>query len=193
MKVLIINSSPRRSGNISKMLESASATASDTGCEVSVLNLYDLDIRPCVACMACRKKLCCPTVKDDMPKIEQAIREADAIIFGAPCYWGNMPGVLKTMFDRLVYLFIEKRGRMPHGLLKGKKALVITTSTTPMPWARLLGQTSGTVKSIHKILKLGGIKVLPSIQVGDTMNRTAGEKELRSVARRVKRLIGQSL
>jgi hypothetical protein len=94
------------------------------------------------------------------------------------------------MFDRLVYLFIAKSRRgLPLPLLKGRKALIISTATTPMPFARLFGQTSGTVKSIRRILKLGGIKTIPSIQIGGTMDHDISDADLRRVDRRMAKLL----
>ena len=180
MRVLIVNSSPRRKGNISRLLDRAAQVAVSAGADCRVINLYDMEIRQCVACMVCRTKLSCP-IPDDMPEIADAITQADRIVIGAPCYWANMPGVLKTMFDRLVYLFIAKS--------KGRKALIISTATTPMPFARLFGQTSGTVKSIRRILKLGGIKAIPSIQIGGTMDHDISDADLRRVDRRMAKLL----
>lgn len=189
MRVLIINSSPRRDGNISGMLTHAAAVAKDAGAECDVISLYDRDIRPCRGCMACRSALACP-IHDDMASIAKAIKSADRIIIGAPCYWANMPGVLKNMFDRLVYIFIaDGKHGLPRPLLKGRRALVIATATTPMPFARLFGQTSGTVKSIGRILKMGGIKLIPSLQIGGTRRRDITERDLRHVGRAVGRLL----
>lgn len=189
MNVLIINSSPRRNGNISRLLQKATETAAATGATCNVVNLYDKDIRQCKACMVCRKKLLCP-IPDDMPAIAEDIKAADRIIIGAPCYWGNMPGILKTMFDRLVYLFIAHgKGPLPVPLLKGRRALIISISNTPMPIARLFGQTSGTVKSIGKILRLGGIKTIPSLQIGGMLRRDITDNHLRQVDKKVKKLL----
>lgn len=189
MRVLIINSSPRRKGNISRLLDRAAQVAVSAGADCRVINLYDMEIRQCVACMVCRTKLSCP-IPDDMSEIARAIKDADRIVIGAPCYWANMPGVLKTMFDRLAYLFIAEGDRnFPKPLLKGRKALVIATATTPMPFARLFGQTSGTVKSIHRILRMGGIKTIPSIQIGGTMKRDVTDADLRRVDRRMAKLL----
>lgn len=189
MRVLIINSSPRRKGNISRLLDRAAQVAVSAGADCRVINLYDMEIRQCVACMVCRTKLSCP-IPDDMSEIADAITQADRIVIGAPCYWANMPGVLKTMFDRLVYLFTAKSKRgLPLPLLKGRKALIISTATTPMPFARLFGQTSGTVKSIRRILKLGGIKAIPSIQIGGTMDHDISDADLRRVDRRMAKLL----
>ena len=103
MRVLIINSSPRRKGNISRLLDRAAQGAVSAGADCRVINLYEKDIRQCVACMVCRTKLSCP-IPDDMSEIADAVTQADRIVIGAPCYWANMPGVLKTMFDRLALL-----------------------------------------------------------------------------------------
>lgn len=125
-----------------------------------------------------------------MPQIAEAVTSADRIIIGAPCYWANMPGILKTMFDRLVYLFIAKSKRgLPIPLLKGRKALIITTATTPMPLARLFGQTSGTVKAIRCILRLGGISVVPSLQIGGTMKRDVGDNDFHKLDKKISSLL----
>lgn len=189
MNLLIINSSPRRNGNISNLLAHAASTAHSNGMDCTVINLYDKNLHYCKGCMSCRTGLKCP-IADDMPQITDAIRNADRILIGAPCYWANMPGILKTMFDRSVYLFIANdKGLIPKPLLKNKKALIISTATTPMPWSRLFGQTSGTVKAISKILKMGGIKVIPSLQIGDTANHNITERDLSRVDKKLSRLM----
>lgn len=189
MNLLIINSSPRRNGNISNLLAHAASTARSNDLDCTVINLYDKNLHFCKGCMSCRTELKCP-IADDMPQITDAIRNADRILIGAPCYWGNMPGILKTMFDRSVYLFIANgKGMVPKPLLKGKKALIISTATTPMPWSRLFGQTSGTVKAISKILKMGGIKVIPSLQIGDTAKHNITERDLSRVDKKLSRLM----
>lgn len=189
MNLLIINSSPRRNGIISNLLAHAASIARSNGVDCTIINLYDKNLRYCKGCMSCRTELKCP-IADDMTQITDAIRNADRIVIGAPCYWGNMPGILKTMFDRSVYLFIANdKGMVPKPLLKNKKALVISTATTPMPWSRLFGQTSGTVKSISKILKMGGIKVIPSLQIGDTANHNITERDLSTLDKKLSRLM----
>lgn len=189
MRLLIINSSPRRRGNISRLLDRAAQSATAAGADCQVINLYDKDIRYCLGCMTCRSKLQCP-IPDDMPLIADAIKAADRIVIGAPCYWANMPGILKNMFDRLVYLFMTKNKHgIPEPLLRGRKALIVTTATTPMPLARLIGQTSGTVKAIKNILKLGGISTIPSIQIGGTLKHDISDADLLRVDRRIARLL----
>lgn len=51
MKGLILNGSPRRDGKIGRLMKYA---AEVSGEDVEVVNVYDLNIRPCTACMKCR-------------------------------------------------------------------------------------------------------------------------------------------
>ena len=39
----------------------------------------------------------------DAQRTLQKIQWADVLIVGSPCYWGNMNGHLKVVFDRIVY------------------------------------------------------------------------------------------
>ena len=96
MKILIINGSPRKQGHISKMLQLMETEARANGDEVTVIRVADLQIRPCIGCMSCREKLKCCLPEDDAQRVLKQIEEAQALIIGAPCYWGNLPGQLKV-------------------------------------------------------------------------------------------------
>ncbi|MDY4849878.1 MAG: NAD(P)H-dependent oxidoreductase, partial [Paludibacteraceae bacterium] len=52
MKLLIINGSPRKKGLISKMLRVFHEQAINSGIEVSEVYANDLQIKPCMGCMA---------------------------------------------------------------------------------------------------------------------------------------------
>ncbi len=70
---------------------------------VESVNIMDLEMKPCIGCMACRTKEKCVLPEDDTVRVLEKLRWADAIILGAPCYWGNIPGQMKVLFDRLGY------------------------------------------------------------------------------------------
>ena len=95
MKLLIINGSPRKKGLISQMLRIFHEQAIATGIEVTEVYANDLQIKPCMGCMACRSKRHCVLPEDDAQRVLKLIEQADAIVIGAPCYWGNIPGQLK--------------------------------------------------------------------------------------------------
>lgn len=182
MKILIINSSPLPGGHVSTMLRAMAEEAASLGYEVTELNASRLSVKPCIACMKCRTSGRCILPPDDAQRTLELIRACDALVVGAPCYWGGMPGTLKLLFDRLVYGLIDanRPGRMPIPLLKGRKLVIVTTSTTPWPLNRLMHQTSGVVRGLKEILCASGMKLVAAIQVGGTRSLTAPkEKTLR--------------
>ena len=169
MKILIINGSPRKQGHISKMLQLMETEARANGDEVTVIRVADLQISPCIGCMSCREKLKCCLPEDDAQRVLKQIEEAQALIIGAPCYWGNLPGQLKVMFDRIVYGMMGETSRgIPIGLHKGKKAVIVSTCTTPYPFNIFFNQTRGVVKALKEILKWSGFKVVSAIAKGGT-------------------------
>ena len=105
-----------------------------------------------------------------------------------PCYWGNMPGQLKIIFDRIVYGMIGEDTRgLPLPLHKGKKAILISTSTTPFPFNILFGQSRGAIKAMREILKWSGFKVVSAIELGGTRQHPAGEKVLNRCRKAIKK------
>ena len=130
MNILIINGSPRKKGNISQMLGIMREEAEKKGDKVETIYTNDLQVKPCIGCMACRSKGTCVLAEDDSQRVLKLLQDADAVILGAPCYWGNIPGQMKLLFDRLVYGMMRDTPRFPEPLMKGKKCILVSTSTT---------------------------------------------------------------
>lgn len=171
MKILVINASPRSKGLVSQMLNIMAQEAELQGTEVETVVVNQLQIRPCIGCMNCRNKNFCGLPEDDAHRTLKKIQEADALIIGSPCYWGNMNGYLKVLFDRMVYGLIgEGKNGIPTPKHQGKSAAIITTCTTKWPFNILFGQTSGTVKALKQILKYSGFSVKGILQKGGTKN-----------------------
>jgi multimeric flavodoxin WrbA len=189
MNILIINASPRPSGSVSILLDNARQTLSQRGDEVAVVNLIDKTINPCRGCMSCRATGQCRVFTDDSQLILAQMQRADAIIVGAPCYWANMPGTLKNLFDRIVYgLISESNGLLPSPLMKGKKAVILSVCNTPSPWHRLGRQTSATISSIRRIFKLAGIKTVATYQRGGIHAHPINDSDIAAFNRRLARL-----
>ena len=102
MNILIINGSPRIHGNISAMLDAIREEAEQRGAEVTTVLASRLQVKPCTGCMTCRETHHCVLPEDDAQCVLAAIKSCDVLVVGAPCYWGNMPGQLKIIFDRIV-------------------------------------------------------------------------------------------
>lgn len=171
MKLLIINGSPRQKGLISQMLRIFHEQAIATGVEVTEVYANDLQIKPCMGCMACRSKRHCVLPEDDAQRVLTLIQQADAIVIGAPCYWGNIPGQLKLLFDRIVYGMMRDTPRFPEPLMKGKRLVCISTSTTPFPFNILMNQSHGAIRALREIGRFSGWKIVATIERGGTATR----------------------
>ena len=172
MKVVFINGSPRAHGNIARMLEIMRHEAELQGADTEYIPIASLNVRPCKGCMSCRTSLTCSLPKDDAQSVLGVLRESDVLIIGSPCYWGNMPGPLKTLFDRMVYgMMGENSHGIPIPLHKGKRAVIVSTCTTPWPYNIWFNQSHGTVKAIKGILKWSGFRIDAVIEKGNTKRR----------------------
>lgn len=147
--------------------------ARSQGAEVKQICVHSMQIHPCTGCMSCRTSGKCHLSEDDAQRTLHLIEESDALIIGSPCYWGNMNGHLKMLFDRMVYGLIgEGKFGIPSPKHKGKRAAIVTTSTTRWPFNILYGQTSGTVRALKQILKYSGFHIEGIIQKGNTRQCT---------------------
>ena len=190
MNVLILNASPRRKGNISQMVGVMKDEAESNGAEVEVVDVQHLDIRPCVACMKCRSTGFCVMPEDDSQRVLAKIQEADAVVVAAPCYWGNMPGTLKLLFDRIVCGPMDESSvGFPKPLLTGQRCVLVRTSTTPWPFNILMHQSHGAIRAMKEICRYSGFKIVATVEKGGTKRNTLlsekEEKRCRKAARRL--------
>ena len=189
MKILIINGSPRKKGLISQMLDIMRQEAEQRGDEVQVVYTNDLTVKPCTGCMVCRTKLKCSMAEDDSQRVLRMMQDSDAVIMGAPCYWGNIPGQMKLLFDRMVYGMMRDTPRFPEPLMKGKKCVLLSTCTTPWPWNIWFKQSRGAIRAMREICRYSGFKVVTPIERGGTAMRPQLSERDRQKCRKAIRLI----
>lgn len=168
-KYVILNASPRKNSNISQMLDIMRNELLALGAQLHYIDVCKLQFAPCIGCMKCRSDHECVQPEDDAKRVLRLVQECDGIIVGSPCYWGNMTGQLKMLFDRWVYgLMDHKESGYPQPLQKGKKALIVTTCTTPWPFNIIFKQSAGTVRAIKEVLCWSGFKIVGTVQKGGT-------------------------
>jgi hypothetical protein len=80
MNILIISGSPRKKGLVSQMLDIMREEAEQRGDNVQTVFTNDLNIKPCIGCMACRSKEKCVLGEDDSQRVLKMLQDADAII-----------------------------------------------------------------------------------------------------------------
>ena len=105
MNVVGLNGSPRKNWNSAQMLEHAMKGAAAAGADTELIHLIDLSFTGCRSCFACKKLggksfgRC--AAQDDLTDILNRSLEADAIIISAPVYFGDVPGMVRNLFERL--------------------------------------------------------------------------------------------
>jgi NAD(P)H-dependent FMN reductase len=163
MRILVLNGSPRKNGTVANLLKGVVDGISKKY-EVDWIDLYDLRIKPCIACMKCRPDKECILPPDDGQIVGSKIRDADGLIVGTPTHWGNMSAQLKIIFDRNVPVFMgEKPNGLPLPRQKGKPAAIVTACTTPWPFSFIAAESRGTIRAVNEVLHYGGYKLLGTI------------------------------
>ena len=104
-KIVILNGSPRKTGNTSALVKAFTEGAEAAGHEVVCFHLDSMDIHGCKGCFGGHSSQECPCVqKDDMAKIYPAVKTSDVVVLATPLYYWNMSGQLRTTIDRLFAL-----------------------------------------------------------------------------------------
>ncbi len=99
-KILGISGSPRKNGNTDGMINSALSAASEKGYETLFYRIYDMNIKPCIACDKCRSNGGACIIKDDLAELLDRVKESDVIVMGTPVYWWGPSAGFKTFMDR---------------------------------------------------------------------------------------------
>ncbi len=102
LKVLMLNGSPRKNGNIALAFQEMEQVFRDSGVEVGSILIGRENVRGCIACETCRKNGKC--VFDDIVNdLAVRFREADGLVVGSPVYSGSANGTLMSALQRLFY------------------------------------------------------------------------------------------
>lgn len=123
MKVIAINASPRKKWNTATLLQHALQGAADQGAETELVQLYDLNYKGCISCLACKarggKSYGRCAVIDDLTPLFERIAAADALIMGSPIYFGCVTGELRSFLERLLFPYLTYT--VPYGTLFPKR------------------------------------------------------------------------
>jgi multimeric flavodoxin WrbA len=128
-KVLVLNSSPKRDkGNTSFILKPFIEGMKDKGADVEIINLYDMNIVPCIGefyCWEVSPGNCAQ--KDDMQLLYPKIKKADFIVLAAPVYIGMVNAKMNPLVEPFM---VPMQHMTQHQLRDGvKHANVVLIST----------------------------------------------------------------
>ena len=103
MKIVAINGSPRKDGNLSQLLEVVGREVKAAGVEFEVLQPGS-KVHPCMACYHCLNtgSLRCVMQDDGVNDIIAKCCEADGILLTSPVYHAGIAGSMKCVLDRMM-------------------------------------------------------------------------------------------
>ena len=108
MFVMAFNGSPRKKGwNTVTLLENALRGAESAGAGTELVQLYDITFSGCISCFSCKKLnrkedgIC--AITDELTPVLDRVKTADAMIIGAPMYYGSEPAAARGFLERLLY------------------------------------------------------------------------------------------
>ena len=116
-QIIGISGSPIKNSNTDRLIR---AVLESSGLSSLFVKLSEINIRPCMACLGCKKDNICK-VEDDFPELAKKVRQAGAIVVGGYSPYGAADGFTKAFLERLYSL------RHRSGLNRGKLAVVVAT------------------------------------------------------------------
>jgi multimeric flavodoxin WrbA len=105
MKVLLINGSPRKSGNTFTALHEIAETLHSEGIDSEIVWIGNKPVRGCIACGSCIANGNGRCVFDDdvCNAISAKFAESDGFVFGSPVYYGQPNGALLAIMQRAFF------------------------------------------------------------------------------------------
>jgi multimeric flavodoxin WrbA len=122
MKVVAITGNTRPNSSALKLAQTVLESAAAKGAQTQLLELRNLKYNDCIACMGCRTTSDRCVVQDDLQQVLEAVRNADAVVFSSPVYFGEVSGQFKCCFDRFFSFFDTG---FKNRLAPGKKSIFI--------------------------------------------------------------------
>lgn len=151
-KITILLGSPRKDGNSTILAEALSEGAGESGAEVRLFNLHEMNLSPCTGCDSCQGipgSAC--VIEDDMRDIYRHLVKSDAFVFAGPVYWFSVSAQTKTAIDRLYAI-----GGGEVNVLKGKALGVILTYADDDPF---VSGASNAVRMFQDIAAYVGVRM----------------------------------
>lgn len=176
MNYLIIFAHPNTNSlNGSILSETKSLLEAKENSNIKEINLYADKFNPCLVFnkKLPRRDLCS---RDDTKEYRDLISWADNLVFIYPIWWGRPPAILLGFIDKVIVsgfaYYTPPKAILPVGLLKSKKATIITTQNGPVLLTRMLYHDSHRVLIKRQVLNFCGIKKVKFLEIGhsESMN-----------------------
>ena len=179
--IIGIVGSPRVEGNTEKLVvEALKAASEEEGIQTELIRLAGKEIKPCDACLSCRKTGECH-INDDFQEIFEKMVKADGIILASPVYFGSATPQIMALIDRAGFVS-GARGRVFENKVGG-----------PLVVARRAGQNFTFAQLLFFFLHQGMIvpgSTYWNIAFGREKGEVLGDQEgLRTVRNFAKKIV----
>ncbi|GAB6145641.1 flavodoxin family protein [Desulfocicer niacini] len=149
-QILGISGSPIKNSNTDRLVK---AVLDSSGLRSEFVKLSKMNIRPCIACLGCKKDNICK-VNDDFPELAEKVKKADAIVVGGYAPYGSVDGFTKAFLERLFSF------RHQNGLNRGRLAVVVASGI-----GRGAPGLEETSKQIEHALTVEGMEILGTLKI----------------------------
>ncbi|MFH1442181.1 MAG: flavodoxin family protein [Candidatus Omnitrophota bacterium] len=168
MKGLAIVGGPRKGQVTDRLVDAVLQGMKDKGIEVEKIYLYDFNIKPCNACLACKDSKKC-VIDDHHQMVLDKMNKADYVVFSSPVYISNVTSVAKAFMDRSIRFFEQTKFGPRRHADKPSKVILITSCGAPFPFSHVLGIVPGCLNAMKTYFKYMNVKIqaLAATGMGD--------------------------
>ena len=116
MKVVAVNSSPRKESNTALLISYVFEELEQEGIETELIKIGGKRIWGCRACYKCFQNLDrhCSIKNDVLNECIDKMAEADGIVLGSPTYFSNVNAEMKALIDRSGLVSTANGGMYKH-------------------------------------------------------------------------------
>ncbi len=148
MKVILVNGSHKKDGDIAFLLSTISDELKSYGIDTATFSAHEAiskcSIPFCVSCSSPCDRRC---FGEKLKTLFEEMEKADAIVFGSPVYFGSMCAQLKCVFDKT-------------RSLRGKNALLGKIGLAVSCGASKYGGQETTVRAIQDCMLVNGMTII---------------------------------
>ncbi|MBQ3268105.1 MAG: flavodoxin family protein [Atopobiaceae bacterium] len=174
MNVLILNGSPRKTGNTTLALAEMERIFAEEGIGVETVRVGNQAVRGCMACNSCGRTGKC-VFDDVVNQIAPKFEAADGLVVASPVYYASANATLIAVLDRLFYSTqFDKTMKVGAAVAVARR-----------------GGTTATFDELNKYFTISGMPIAPSQYwnivhggaPGDAAQDLEGLQTMRTLAR----------
>jgi len=137
MKILILQGSPRATGNTAWMAEEFKKDAEAAGHDVALFDVAHRKIACCLACEYCHGKGNGACVqKDDMQELYPLLADAECLVLASPIYYFTMSAQIQAAIQRFYAIWKPA---------KVKKTALLLSSHSPSVYDGAIAEYKGII------------------------------------------------